>query len=566
MATKTTNYQLIKPDNEDFYDVQVQNENMDLIDAALTPTADPTRVPTGLTGRLSQWVSWLTNRIKAITGKSNWYDEPATTLEEAKAHADAAAPHSGHETPAGAQAKANAAAAAVQTALDTHKADYIRQPGYGTATGTNSLAVTLNPAPTAYVDGMAISFKNTNQNTGAVSLNVNGLGAKAVVKANGNALVSGNLKAGSIYTVRYNASTENFILQGEGGEYGTAGAQHVLKPYTIVTEDGIVTGAIQSKAAQIYYPGQYDQVIAAGQYLQGAQTIAAVSFDASRVLTGTTIAGKTGTMPNNGDQTATIQVTGSSKPVKTIPNGYTSGGTITVELASSLASVIRKGVVVGGVAGTYGDPPRDGLIAEYLFDNVSGSTVYDTSGNGLNGTASNVSYYEGKHGIAAYFNGNNSKIVLGLTNSHIGSDTSPFSISLWCKPNYIPSSGRTGIFRLDNGSGGVPCFVGFGLTSEGWCLSRGQSSYLNLYSNSGSSVGVWHHVIIENTGTTLNLYIDSVLVTSGAVERVIDANLRYVTLGSVYIGSNWYSGYIDSVRVYNRVLTAEEKNLLFMEV
>jgi hypothetical protein len=47
-------------------------------------------------GTLLQILSWLTNRIKSITGKTNWWDAPDTTLTNAKTHIDAAAPHSGH--------------------------------------------------------------------------------------------------------------------------------------------------------------------------------------------------------------------------------------------------------------------------------------------------------------------------------------------------------------------------------------------------------------------------------------------------------------------------------------
>ena len=32
MATKTTNYGLTKPEGSDFYDIGVQNDNMDIID------------------------------------------------------------------------------------------------------------------------------------------------------------------------------------------------------------------------------------------------------------------------------------------------------------------------------------------------------------------------------------------------------------------------------------------------------------------------------------------------------------------------------------------------------
>jgi hypothetical protein len=96
------------------------------------------------------------------------------------------------------------------------KSDYIRQPGYAAATGTaNAYAVTLNPAPTAYVEGMAVAVKINVDNTGAATINVNGLGAKPIKKPNGSDVSAGNLKAGSVYTLRYNGT--NFILQGEGG-------------------------------------------------------------------------------------------------------------------------------------------------------------------------------------------------------------------------------------------------------------------------------------------------------------------------------------------------------------
>ena len=40
MASKTTNYGLTKPAQEDFYNVEVMNTNMDLIDKALANKAD----------------------------------------------------------------------------------------------------------------------------------------------------------------------------------------------------------------------------------------------------------------------------------------------------------------------------------------------------------------------------------------------------------------------------------------------------------------------------------------------------------------------------------------------
>lgn len=133
----TANYGLKKPDGADTVSISDLNYNADQIDVALTPTADPTQTPTSNgPGKLVQWVSWIANRIKAITGKANWWEAPATTLEAAKAHIDAAAPHSGHapmsHVGAGgsAHAVATASAAGFMSASDKSKLDSI-QAGAG---------------------------------------------------------------------------------------------------------------------------------------------------------------------------------------------------------------------------------------------------------------------------------------------------------------------------------------------------------------------------------------------------------------------------------------------------
>ena len=77
----TANYNLKKPEQSEQFDVQHQNSNMDIIDSALTPTANPEQAPTGLSGKLSEWVGWIVNRFKAITGKENWYDTPTKSME-----------------------------------------------------------------------------------------------------------------------------------------------------------------------------------------------------------------------------------------------------------------------------------------------------------------------------------------------------------------------------------------------------------------------------------------------------------------------------------------------------
>lgn len=109
----------------------------------------------------------------------------------------------------------------VNSSLASHKADYVRQPGYGTDSGSaNACAVTLSPAPTSYADGMGVAIKIANANTGASTINVNGLGVKTIKNPDGTDLALGDLKAGGIYSLKYNSTTGNFILVGKGGVIG----------------------------------------------------------------------------------------------------------------------------------------------------------------------------------------------------------------------------------------------------------------------------------------------------------------------------------------------------------
>lgn len=45
-------------------------------------TIDSAQAPTGNSGSLRQFLDWLANRIKVITGKTNWYDAPTKSLEQ----------------------------------------------------------------------------------------------------------------------------------------------------------------------------------------------------------------------------------------------------------------------------------------------------------------------------------------------------------------------------------------------------------------------------------------------------------------------------------------------------
>ncbi len=133
----------------------------------------------------------------------------------------------------------------LQDNLSQQESDYVRKPGYSVTSGTgNAYIVTTDPAPAAYVDGMGIVIRANRANTGAATLNWNGLGAIPIVDAKGNPVTAGKIPNGARLTLRYSASTSNFQLQGEGGEYGTATQAEVMQGYTIGTEEGVLSGTL----------------------------------------------------------------------------------------------------------------------------------------------------------------------------------------------------------------------------------------------------------------------------------------------------------------------------------
>jgi hypothetical protein len=82
------------------------------------------------------------------------------------------------------------------------------------ASSTDTYVITLSPVPDAYTNGMLILFKANTANTGACTINVNGLGAKSIKKGGGAATDPGNgdIAAGQIMAIVYDGT--NFQIIG----------------------------------------------------------------------------------------------------------------------------------------------------------------------------------------------------------------------------------------------------------------------------------------------------------------------------------------------------------------
>ena len=78
--------------------------------------------------------------------------------------------------------------------------------------GTNTITATASPSVTSYVDGQIYVFQAAGANTGATTINIDSVGAKAVVDSAG-ALSSGDIATGRNSTLIYNATDDNFELQ-----------------------------------------------------------------------------------------------------------------------------------------------------------------------------------------------------------------------------------------------------------------------------------------------------------------------------------------------------------------
>ncbi|KUG24584.1 hypothetical protein ASZ90_005614 [hydrocarbon metagenome] len=78
---------------------------------------------------------------------------------------------------------------------------------YAVGSGSgNAIILTLSPALTAHVAGMDISFKANHTNTGAVTIDINSLGAVALKKLGSLALEANDIISGQIVTIAYDGT------------------------------------------------------------------------------------------------------------------------------------------------------------------------------------------------------------------------------------------------------------------------------------------------------------------------------------------------------------------------
>ena len=142
-------------------------------------------------------------------------------------------------------AQLNDAVDAVEAALDKLPSETAMRANtahYAVDTGAaNAYVVALSYySAVAYTDGMGITFKATNANTGASTLNINGLGAKLITRQDGSGLAAGDIPADKIVSVRYNSTSDNFEVHGAPA--AGAGSMAAQNANAVTITGGSITG------------------------------------------------------------------------------------------------------------------------------------------------------------------------------------------------------------------------------------------------------------------------------------------------------------------------------------
>lgn len=212
---------------------------------------------------------------------------------------------------------------------------------YTTTNSGNAYSVTI-PNLASLTDGLNIRVKFNVASTGAITLNINSLGAKSVKDYFGNSVT--NVRANLPANLVYESTSSSFILLGKGGG-GDATADHLLVGDTATVDSGPIAGTMPNKGAITITPSGSAQTIPSG-YHNGQGKVSAVTVPVANVLSGTTIAGQAGTMPNKGAVTITPGTAD-----KAIEKGYHNGSGKVKGEPNLKAENIPEGMSMFGIAG-----------------------------------------------------------------------------------------------------------------------------------------------------------------------------------------------------------------------
>jgi len=216
-------------------------------------------------------------------------------------------------------------------------------------------------------------------------------------------------------------------------------------------------------------------------------------------------------------------------------------------LYGSSNAVSESDITVAGV-------PMSGLVGWWQFDEGSGGTAADNSGQNNIGTlVNNPTWVSGKFGSALQFNGSNQYV-------NVGGGASlklnlPLTFSMWIK---LPTSPDGNWRQLISSTawGGNPGYDTMMNSNQQFIMTVNGSECTSPRTNWGITVDTWHLITYTVTSTTSKLYIDATLKQTWSGSWALSASSYNTWLGYSPASSyNYFMGSMDDVLVYNRALS-----------
>jgi len=209
------------------------------------------------------------------------------------------------------------------------------------------------------------------------------------------------------------------------------------------------------------------------------------------------------------------------------------------------------------------------LVAYLTFDEGAGFTAYDSAGNN-DGAIYGAQWTEGKIGSALYFDGINDYVEV---QDDVSLQPGYITMSAWIKTQ----KKYTAVIDKCRYSDAYSQQYSFGVFSNGKAQSgikRGSSCLPGVggYPCNGETDLVnnnWYLVTSTWDGITLKMYVNGQL---DGINSSIPPGPIYICQGATLRCGNhwskdpaWYKGIIDDVRIYNRALTENEVEQLYLE-
>lgn len=237
---------------------------------------------------------------------------------------------------------------------------------------------------------------------------------------------------------------------------------------------------------------------------------------------------------------------------------------------------------VGNLEIWIGYIPWEGMAAEYVFN---GNAV-DESGNGFNGTLYGPTLCADRFGKAdkAYnFNGIDNYISLAPT-SEMGLTDSSITISAWFNVSTFDQTfhGDQAIIGNDSVEWTYGCLQVLIRTDTSYGGTHIRNPLFGFYTTAGTGNAdlygattiepqIWMHILVSYDRTTklqsiyINGQCDTSMTTDGNYTGTSNLMIGRVIGGLNVLGSNYFTGSIDDVRIYRRALTNEEIQALYHE-